>query len=58
MKIIINYERHKMKWNSKNYKKNERDKHEHCQSSRMNSVQWDENVRTQDHARNELTTTT
>ena len=43
-----------MKWNSKNHKENERNKHEHCWSSRTNSVQWNENVKTQDYARNEL----
>ena len=54
MKTIANYERCKMKWNSESHKKNERNKHKHCWSSRTNSVQQNENVRTQDYARNEL----
>ena len=58
MKTIVNYKRCKMKWNSKNHKKNRKDKHEYCQSSRINSVQWNENIETQNYARNELTTTT
>ena len=58
MKTIINYEKHKTKQNSKNYKKNEENKNEHCQSLKTNNIQWDKNVRTQDHVRNELTTTT
>ena len=58
MKTITNHEKHKMKQNSKNYKKNERSKHEYYQSLRTNNVQWDENIRTQNHARNELITTT
>ena len=53
-KTIANHEKCKMKWNSKNHKRNERNKHEYCQSLKTNSVQWDENVRTQDYARNEL----
>ena len=58
MKIIANYKRHKMKQNSENHKKNERNKNEYCQSSRTNNIQWDENVETQDYARNELIITT
>ena len=58
MKTITNYERCKMKWNSKNHKKNERNKHEHCQSSKTNNVQWNENAETQNYARNELITIT
>ena len=58
MKTIINCERHKTKWNSKNYKKNKKNKHEHCWSLRINNIQWNENAETQDYARNELTMTT
>ena len=47
-----------MKWNSKNHEENRKDKHEYCQSSRINNVQQNENVRTQDYARNELIMTT
>ena len=54
MKTIINCEKYKMKQNNENYKKNKKNKHEHCSSSRTNNVQWNENVRTQDYARNEL----
>ena len=57
-KTIANYEKYKMKWNNKNHKKNERNKYEHCWSLRINSVQWNENVRTQNYVRNELTTMT
>ena len=57
-KKIINYKRYKKKQNSKNYKKNKKNKHDYYQSSKTNSVQQDENVRTQDYARNELITTT
>ncbi len=38
MKTIANYERYKMKQNSDCYKRNERNKHEHCQSSETNDV--------------------
>ena len=55
---IANYEKCKMKWNNENHKRNERNQHEYHQSSRTNSVQWNENVRAQDYARNELITTT
>ena len=58
MKTIANYKKCKMKWNNKNHKKNEKNKHEHHKLSKTNNVQWNENVRTQDHVRNELTTTT
>ena len=58
MKIITNCKKCKTKWNSESHKKNERSEHEYHQLSRMNSVQWDENVRTQNHARNELATKT
>ena len=58
MKTITNYKKCKMKWNSKSYKKNEKNKHEHYWLSRTNNVQWNENVRTQDYARNELIMTT
>ena len=54
MKTIANYKRCKMKWNNKNHKKDRKNKHENCQSSKTDNVQQDENVRTQDHARNEL----
>ena len=54
MKTITNHEKYKTKWNNKSHKKNRRNKHEYCQSSRINNVQQDENVRTQDYARNEL----
>ena len=57
-KTITNYKKCKTKQNSKSHKKNERNKHEYCWSSKTNSVQQDENVRTQNHARNELITTT
>ena len=53
---IINCERHKMKWNSKNHKKNRKNKHEHHQLLKTDNIQQDENVRTQNYARNELTT--
>ena len=46
-----------MKQNNESYKKNRRNKHEYYQSSRIDNVQWNENVRTQDYARNELITT-
>ena len=55
---ITNCKKCKTKQNSKNYKKNRKNKYEHCQLSRTNSVQQDENVKTQNYARNELTTTT
>ena len=55
MKTITNYERCEIKWNNKNHKKNEKNKHEHCWSLRINNVQWNENVRTQNYARNKLT---
>ena len=58
MKTIVNYKKHKIKWNNENHKRNKRDKNKYCQSSRTNNVQWNENVRTQDYARNELITTT
>ena len=58
IKTNVNHEKYQMKWNSKNHKKNERNKHEYCQSLRTNNVQQDEDVRTQDYARNELTITT
>ena len=58
MKTITNYKRHKMKWNNENHKKDRKDKYEYCQSLRKNNVQQDENVRTQNHARNELIMTT
>ena len=58
MKTITNYKRCEMKWNNKNHKKNERNQHEYHWSSRTDSVQWDEKVRTQNHARNELITMT
>ena len=54
MKTIINYKKYKTKQNNKNYKKNERNKHEHCWSLKTNNVQWNENVRIQDHVRNKL----
>ena len=54
MKTITNCEKCKMKWNSKNHKRNRKDKHEYHQSSKTNSVQWNENAETQDYARNEL----
>ena len=53
-KTVTNYEKCKMKWNSENHEKNKKDKHEYCQSLRTNSVQQNENVRTQNYARNEL----
>ena len=56
-KTITNCEKHKTKQNNKNHERNRKDKHEYHQSSRINSVQWNENVRTQDYARNELITT-
>ena len=58
MKTITNCEKHKMKWNNKSYKRNRKNKHEYHQSSRMNSVQQDENAETQDYVRNELITMT
>ena len=58
MKTITNCERHKTKQNSKNYKKNKKNKHEYYWSSRTNNAQWNENVRTQNYARNELIITT
>ena len=58
MKTITNYERHKMKQNSENYKKNRKNKHEYHQSSKIDSVQQNENVRTQNYVRNELITMT
>ena len=58
MKTIINCEKCKMKWNSESHKKNWENKHEHCQLSRTNSIQWNENVKTQDYARNKLIMTT
>jgi len=58
MKTIVNYKKHKIKWNNENHKRNKRDKNKYCQSSRTNNVQWNENVKTQNYARNELTTTT
>ena len=57
-KTIINYKKCKIKWNNENHEKNRKNKHEYYQSSRTDSVQQDENVRTQDHVRNELITTT
>ena len=54
MKTITNCERHKMKWNSESHRKNRRNEHEYCQSSKENSIQWNENAETQDYARNEL----
>ena len=54
-KTTANYKKHKMKWNNKNHKKNERDKHEYYWLSRTNNVQQNENARTQDYVRNELT---
>ena len=38
-KTIINYEKHKIKQNSKNHEKDRKNKHEYHQSSRTNSVQ-------------------
>ena len=58
MKIIINCERHKMKWNSKNHQKNEKNKHEYCWSSRINNIQQNENVKIQNYTQNELIMTT
>ena len=58
IKIIVNHEKCKMKQNNKNYKKNRKNKHEHYWLLRINNVQWNENVRIQDYARNELTTAT
>ena len=58
MKTITNHEKYKTKWNNESHKKNERNKHEYCQSSETNNVQQNENVRTQDYARNELIMTT
>ena len=55
MKTIANHKKCKIKWNNKNHEKNKKNKHEYCQSSRTNSAQWNENVRTQNYARNELT---
>ena len=46
MKMIINHEKCKMKWNNENYKKNERNEHEYCWSLRTNNVQWNENAGT------------
>ena len=54
MKTITNYKKCKTKWNNKSHKKNERNKHEHYWSSRINSVQWDENAEIQDYVRDEL----
>ena len=54
MKTIANHKKCKIKWNNKNHEKNKKNKHEYCQSSRTNSVQWDENAETQNYARNEL----
>ena len=54
MKTIANHEKCKTKQNNKNHKENRRNKHEHYQSSKTNSVQQNENVRTQNYARNEL----
>ena len=58
MKTVTNCEKCKTKQDSKSHKKNRKDKHEHCQSSKTDNVQQDENVRTQNHARNELIMTT
>ena len=58
MKTIANYKICKTKWNSESHEKNRRDKHEYCKLSKTNNVQWDENVRTQDYAKNELITMT
>ena len=57
-KTIADHEKCKIKWNSKNHKRNKRDKYEHCKLSETDSVQWNENAETQDYARNELTTIT
>ena len=58
MKTITNHERHKIKWNSKNHKKNRKNKHEHHWLLETNNVQQDENIRTQNYVKNELTTIT
>ena len=46
MKTIANYKKCKMKWNSENHKKNEKNQHEYCWSLKTDSVQWDENAET------------
>ena len=46
MKTVVNCERHKKKQNSKSHERNKKNKHEHCQTSRINSVQWNENAET------------
>ena len=43
-----------MKWNSENYERDRRNKHEYCQLSKTNSIQQDENVRTQNYVKNKL----
>ena len=35
---IANHEKCKMKWNNKSHKKNEKNKHEHYQSLRINNI--------------------
>ena len=45
------------KWNkiTRVTKETKKNKHEHHWSSKTNSVQWNENVKTQNYAKNELT---
>ena len=56
MRASIDSLRHETKWNHMNYERNEKNENENCQSWRRNSVQQDENVRTQNYAENELAT--
>ena len=58
MKTIANCEKCKTKWNNESYKRNRKNQHEYHQLSRMNNVQQNENVRTQNYAKNELIMTT